>query len=217
MGISEHMTGSPWHVEKFTRQENDPRRHRSRCIYYNSASKHCSYRCGQCAGTAHCPKYKEAEITTPLPEKQQEQKLSVEFVGVKDIPIKFVEIDYSKAKEPSKVKVDSLIEYYKKHGTLDRPIIVSVHKDHYLLEDKYLRYYVAKKLGLESISAKIGTFEESKVEDRLRKAGTKVTHQKFGQGVVIAANATHTTIRFDSMKEIKFDIFMCVEKKYLTF
>lgn len=32
--------------------------------------------------------------------------------------LNLVEIDYSKAEEPSKVKVDSLIEYYKKHGTM---------------------------------------------------------------------------------------------------
>ena len=216
MGISKHMTGSPWHVEKFTRQENDPRRHRSRCIYYNSSSKYCSYRCGQCAGAAHCSYYEEHVLPASLPE-QQDKKLSMEFVGVKEIPIKLVKIDYSKAKIPSKDKVDSLIEYYKKNGTLDKPIIVSVQNDIYLLEDKYLRYYVAKQLGLESLSAKIGTFKESKSEDRLRKVGTKVTHQKFGQGIVVDANETHTTIRFDNEKEMKFDISMCVERKYLTF
>jgi len=31
MGNLERLTGSPWHVEKMTRQEGDEKRHKSRC------------------------------------------------------------------------------------------------------------------------------------------------------------------------------------------
>lgn len=217
MGINNYLTGTPWHIEKFTRQENDPRRHRSRCIYYISESKHCSYRCGQCIGSAHCSHYKENTIT-PVTEVPKEIKNpTMEFSGVKDIPLSQVKIDSSKAKEPSEAKVHKLIEYFKQNGKLDKPIIVSIQGNMYLLEDKYLRYYVAKKLGLQYISAKIGTFQESKTEDMLRKVGTKVKHLKYGNGVVIAANAMYTTIRFDNMSEIKFDISTCMENRFLTF
>ena len=217
MGKSKYMTGTPWHVEKFTRQEDDPRRHRSRCIHYDSDSKHCSYRCGQCVGSAHCSHYKEKVVATVNPTPQEKPTVSMEFAGVKEIPMSQVVIDYSKAKEPTKSKVDGLVAYYRKNGSLDKPIIVSVQGDKYQLEDKYLRYYVAKKLGLKSIPAKIGTFRESKAEDKLRKVGTKVRHQKFGNGTVVEATLTHTTIRFENEKEMKFDISMCLEKKYLTF
>jgi|GEM_PF-380722 len=50
-------------------------------------------------------------------------------------------------------KVNALMEYYQKHKTLDKPIIVIKNEDKYLLQDKYLRYYVAKKLGLSTIDA----------------------------------------------------------------
>lgn len=50
-------------------------------------------------------------------------------------------------------KVNALIEYYQKHKTLDKPIVVTKNEDKYLLEDKYLRYYVAKRLGLSTIDA----------------------------------------------------------------
>ena len=61
MGKLNQMTGTPWHVEKYTRQEDDSRRHRSRCVYYTVKSKHCSYRYGNCIGSAHCLYYKEDE------------------------------------------------------------------------------------------------------------------------------------------------------------
>lgn len=48
------MVGAPWHVERFERQEDDPRRHRSRCKYYNKTTKHCVKRNGKCIGAAHC-------------------------------------------------------------------------------------------------------------------------------------------------------------------
>ena len=50
-------------------------------------------------------------------------------------------------------KVNELMEYYQKHKTLDKPIVVIESEDKYLLHDKYLRYYVAKKLGLSTIDA----------------------------------------------------------------
>ena len=212
-----HMTGTPWHVEKFTRQEDDPKRHRSRCVHYESASKYCSYRCGQCVGSAHCSQYKEKdsimkEQSTPVKERN-----SMHFVGIREIPMELIVIDFCIVKEPKKSKVDALIAYYKENGTLDKPIVVSVWKDKYLFEDKYLRYYVAKKLGLKTIPAKIGTFKESKTEDKLRKVGTIVKHPKFGTGTVVDSTQTHTTICFANDKKVMFDISVCVEKQFFTF
>ena len=33
MGLK-HMAGTPWHKERFARQEGDERRHKSHCVYY---------------------------------------------------------------------------------------------------------------------------------------------------------------------------------------
>lgn len=218
MGKSRILTGSPWHIEKYTRQEDDPRRHRSRCVNYNATTKHCSYRCEQCTGSAHCSHYQEKQEPAFIPDEPIKPKKSkMEFEGIKDIPMKQVEIGLSKAKQPSKDKVDNLIAYYKKNGKLDKPIVVSVHKDKYRLVDKYLRYYVAKQLELETIPAKIGTYKESKVEDKIRKIGTKIDHKKFGTGVVVEADATYVSVRFDNGKIMKFNISFCLEKGLLAF
>jgi len=72
------------------------------------------------------------------------------------IKIKMSEIivDEDKFHTPPYIgKVNALMKYYQKHKALDKPIIVIKSEDKYLLEDKYLRYYVAKKLGLPTIDA----------------------------------------------------------------
>lgn len=140
-----------------------------------------------------------------------------EFAGIKEIPIGLVKIDVHKTQPPNHEKVLKLIEYYKDNGRLDKPIVVSPQGDKYLLEDKYLRYYVATQLGLETIPAKIGTLKESKAEDLLRKVGTPVIHQRYGKGSVIEASSTKTTIRFKSGEIITFDISRCAKTKLFTF
>jgi len=59
MAYDKMISGTPWHVEKFTRAEGDSRRHRSRCIFYDKANKVCAKTVGKCYGTAHCKYYKE--------------------------------------------------------------------------------------------------------------------------------------------------------------
>ena len=58
MGVSK-MTGTPWHVERFIREDGDDRRHRSRCIYYQKSDAHCNQYSGKCRGSAHCAYYRE--------------------------------------------------------------------------------------------------------------------------------------------------------------
>ncbi len=53
------LTGSPWHVDKWTRKEGDERRHKSRCVYLEKSDNHCRKNYGKCCGSAHCYDYKE--------------------------------------------------------------------------------------------------------------------------------------------------------------
>lgn len=217
MSKSRYLTGTPWHVERMTRQEGDPRRHKSRCIYYAPKSKTCDYKNGACIGSAHCMEYNEIIDEEKRSENDISQNLAKWFDGIKEISIELITVNPSKAKTPKQEKVDALIEYYRKNGHLDKPIIVSIQKDSYLLEDKYLRYYVAKKLGLKSIAARIGTFQKSKDEDKLRKKGTKLVHKKYGKGIVIDADGVYITICFENGKEVKLSISTCIENKLISF
>ena len=54
------INGTPWHVEQVHNEdENDPRRHRKRCIYFDKDARHCKKQYGMCVGAAHCKYYKE--------------------------------------------------------------------------------------------------------------------------------------------------------------
>lgn len=59
MGINS-MKGTPWHVETIKKEENDDRRHKSRCKYYKN--NHCIYYNRICTGSAHCDIYSEINI-----------------------------------------------------------------------------------------------------------------------------------------------------------
>ena len=59
MSKLKNLTGTPWHVDKFSRSEGDERRHRSRCIYYRKDDSYCCKEIMRCMGAAHCENYKE--------------------------------------------------------------------------------------------------------------------------------------------------------------
>ena len=59
MGISS-MKGTPWQVETIKKDENDDRRHKSRCKY--NKNNHCIHYNRICIGSAHCDIYSEINI-----------------------------------------------------------------------------------------------------------------------------------------------------------
>ena len=56
MGLSE-LTGTPWHVDKYHREEGDNVRHKSKCRYYYKGE--CRKLGFRCYGSAHCEHYIE--------------------------------------------------------------------------------------------------------------------------------------------------------------
>ena len=60
MGLNQ-LSGTPWHIEHYTRAEGDERRHRSRCALYIKKDSYCKRYNGKCHGAAHCPYYEEKE------------------------------------------------------------------------------------------------------------------------------------------------------------
>lgn len=59
MSSLNQMAGTPWHIERYAREEGDRRRHRSRCVYYRKGDSHCEYSFSRCCGSAHCSHYCE--------------------------------------------------------------------------------------------------------------------------------------------------------------
>lgn len=215
MGIKRVMTGAPWHVEKMVRKEGDPRRHRSRCIYYNKSTGHCPKVVSKCVGAAHCNYYEECRVDETEPIHVNVVMDKSDFQGVKMIAMSDIEVS-NKFKLPAQDKIDAVIQYYRKNGKLDKPISVSCHGKKYKLEDKYLRYYVAQQLGLKEVPARISTEKENKLEDKIRIVGTRVKHTKYGNGKIVNVTDKNVDILFETGKAVSFNIDMCVKKIFIS-
>ena len=213
MGISKKLTGSPWHTEFLHMAEGDKPRDKRRCIYHQK-DNHCTVRSSTCIGSSHCTKYEELPAA-PVPlgqvQPKPQPKRPLEFSGVQNIRIADIEIDTAKFKKPSDKKIKQMIENFKKTGMMDKPIVVSCGKTKYKLEDKYLRYYVAKKLGLVEIPAKIGTLQSSAAEDKLKKKGACITHKIFGKGTVQEIEGDVITVQFQSGECKKLSVESCIK------
>lgn len=238
-GISRGMTGTSWHIGHYERKEGDARRHRSRCIHYQKLNGHCTFYCGKCTGTSQCSRYEEIseeeqemrkndrtkkehskndedwilspgkKKEIPIQHETNQEHLAREFSGIKYISMQNLLVDKRITVTPSKKKIQEVIEYYKKNGTLDKPVVIVCKGDKYEVVDKYLRYYVAKQLNLKEIPAEMGSLEEIKDRDKLRKIGTLVWHKKRNEvGEVINSTLTRVTIRYDSGKENTYEIHL---------
>lgn len=61
------ISGTPWHVEILRKDEDERKRHRSRCVFYGK-QKECTNEkspnyCFICGGSSHCDYYKENQST----------------------------------------------------------------------------------------------------------------------------------------------------------
>ena len=74
------LSGTPWHTEFIKMNENDFRRHKSRCKYYINEYDHCSYYSQKCIGSSHCLYYKELQNKTLNNEKNIKQKKSTNSI-----------------------------------------------------------------------------------------------------------------------------------------
>lgn len=209
------MTGSPWHTEKMTRKEGDPKRHRSKCDHYEKSTGYCKKRVMRCVGSAHCDYYHSSK--EPVTDALSTQDRVRPFNGVKKILMEDIEIRDNKFAPPSQAKVQAAIECFNRNGSFDRPIVVSYAGNRYYLEDKYLRYYVALQLGLKEIYARIGTYNDHSDEDRIHNIGQRVQHKVFGKGKIINSTIDTVEIEFESENIKKLSIRTCIDEKMISF
>ena len=93
-----------------------------------------------------------AEIRELYLLQKNESEIKVEnSIDEQILPLQVITVGDKDFGKPSQNKVDALIAYYQKYGKLDKPIVVSRRGDKYVVEDKYLRYYVAKLLKLTNV------------------------------------------------------------------
>lgn len=219
MGLS-NLSGTPWHVDKFARKEGDTRRHRSRCIYHDKADNYCSKVVGSCCGAAHCSYYKEHEADMTLAEisikKQGEGFVMkvVPFKGIQMIPLNMITVP-DKYEVPGEEKINAIINRYRETGKIDKPVQVSCGTNSYILEDKYLRYYVASFLNLKEVPAIMHVNDTMKATNKLTMRGARVEHSQFGKGTVEDFDDKKICVVFDSGKKSNLSLEYCVKNKLL--
>lgn len=64
MGINGQLPDVPWHIGSPKMDENDTRRHKARCVYFDNATKKCRkvespYWLLKCGGSSHCQFYSD--------------------------------------------------------------------------------------------------------------------------------------------------------------
>lgn len=212
------LTGSPWHAEKMTRKEGDPRRHRAKCDHYEKSTGKCKKRIMRCMGSAHCDYYHSSEESiTDVSHKREHIQRAQPFNGVKKILMEDIEIEDNKFAPPSQEKVQAAIDYYNKNESFDSPIVVSCEGGKYYLQDKYVRYYAALQLGVKEIHARIGTYNDHSIEDKIHRKGQRVQHEIFGKGTIINSTIDVVEIRFKSGKTKRLGIRKCIDEKLISF
>ena len=105
------LPDTPWHVGYTKKDESDPRRHKSRCVYINNGICSCG-RSGcyafKCVGSSHCRYY--SEESKDIAEKKSEE-LRIE-VAVRDNfarsqkQIRIVEKVFYRGREYCKIRLN---------------------------------------------------------------------------------------------------------------
>ena len=121
------LPDTPWHVGYAKKQENDPRRHKARCIHYRDGQ--CGWKAnysGKCIGSSHCMEYSESLEDF---KKLQESRKTTEQIERDNID------KYKKSLEPKKEQLERSNNPYKyrKCSELNRCLVC----DEHLYKEKY--------------------------------------------------------------------------------
>lgn len=102
------MPDTPWHVGYTKKENNDPRRHKSRCVYLKKGICYCKFSGSyltKCGGSSHCKYYSE---TSEKEENQKNEQMLLEH-SVRD----------NFAREENRIQIEKVRykskDYYKIH------------------------------------------------------------------------------------------------------
>lgn len=202
---------------------NDERRNRRNCVNYRHNDGYCEIYYSKCLGSTHCKFYKtnaakvirSTPSTQPLNNEPTQNSIQ-KFEGVQIIDIQDIRLPRKSLTPPSPKKIDKLIKYYQENGVLDKPIVVHCGTDKYILHDRYLRYYVAKMLGITKIHARISN--ENDIFDKLlRVKDTKIRHKIYGIVYTENSDMRFVTLRDTNKVLHRVDIEISLKNNMFEF
>ena len=119
--------------------------------------------------------------------------------------------------QPEQIK--EIVDYFKRVGELDKPLLVTRGKGAYDLIGNYPQYCAAQELGLNEVPTEMGTEQELSTWNALRTKGTRVRIKSLGyeKGTVIGSNLTSTMVRTDSGQNMPYYVHRALEDGVMLF
>ena len=209
MGKAKKLTGVPWHVEPA--KDVYERKRRTWCGYYDQETGKCKLFCELCHTNTACSHY--WVYKKPNNDDIDKTNICKPFNGVQEIDMEDIMINEKKEK-PSKKDYDGILQYYKDHEyNFQHPISVVCKDGKYLLKEFYKIYYVARDIGLKKIKAQIYCGIPYSIIKKFKKIGNSFNHKDYGRGTIVEVKNNNITVRFDSGKQIKFNVIAYLKSK----
>lgn len=209
------MTGTPWHVDILRKEEDDTRRHRTRCSYYRKEGEFCSRMVSRCPGSAHCKYYSEKML--PEQRKKKSRVNAEPFKGKKLIDLTDISIPAMFYRKKDSKQIGNLIKHYKKHHELLGAIVVQTVDGKYELVSGFSTCEAARILMIDRVEA----FYRTPIKERTVKIKAPfklnqwVEHVGHGIGRITSLDDEFVTVKYDNGKEKTYLIETCIEHKYL--
>lgn len=220
MGSIKRMTGTAWHVNALRKNEEDIRRHKSRCVFFNKENGLCSKVVSRCPGSAHCKYYSENANKKNTEQDKYVPQRAVPFQNTKKINVKDIVVPtyLSKKKYKSPIQTAHLIKHYIKFNELLGAIIVTIENEKYQLVSGLPFLNAARALKLNEITATyVESFSIKKCSSKtVFKLNQWVDHQGLGIGKIIEMNDSSLTVKFDNGSRKAYLIEDCIKHKFLN-
>ena len=231
------ISGTPWHFGTISLNEDDERRHQSRCIHFDKDTRSCSYYREHCRGSAHCMKYLEVrqcdtdaiKKANTYDHKINSLKSSKENIEVKNTSeIQYIDIEeiavlkISSKNDVSNEVLNKVKNYYIENKEICMPIYVDFIGNRLILRANYNIYNMAKKFKLKKIPVEIVTEDQFKERSRLRTPGTRIVDAKtdsVGNVVdsineIVYIDFNGKVKRFNIYKFLEVDRWKVIQKVY---
>jgi|GEM_PF-4974446 len=213
MGSIKRMTGTSWHVNILSKKEEDNRRHKSRCVFYNKENGFCSKIVSRCPGSAHCKYYSENAQKSKTEQDKYVTQRATPFQNKKNINVRDIVVPMylSKKKYKSPIQIGHLIKHYEKFNELLGTVIVTIEDGKYQLVSGLPFLNAARALNLKEIAATyVESFNIRKVNSKKNfKINQWVENKSVGIGKIIKIDDSSLTVKYDNGSSKTYPIDNC--------
>lgn len=208
MSISQ-LTGTPFHIGRFKRSEDDPRRHKSHCIHYRKSDKRCTFLNKICHSSSHCDFYSDTQVNSSYKVKeiklgqQEDKKLELTHLPQKN-DRRVIHKVFGEGVIRGKKNNGEVLIQFKEHGAL-------------LIN---LNICLAKNIitFIDSSSVEIKHSLEQNPMEKLLAKNKKLSHISMGSGEIIEVLQNgFVVVNFRKLGIKTINLEYCIENHIVSF